>query len=191
MSGTKLLVEVDLEQFCRLSWCTLGDGQMEALARVLAADGNVVLTGPGSAPVLRAAVLAWMFVHGDRVLWASQRPWTATGEAGMVSDLIDGSAALRSGVSKIRRTSGDQQIELRNDARAVFRDWGRARGYSARRLIVGDSDKISPSRARCLMTTLLGQDAGNGQVVWTAPELRGEVLEALRDRDDGPALLEA
>lgn len=176
--------------FCHMIGADLDQGQLASLDAILCQEpgGQVILAGSGADAVLSVAVLAWLLVNGDDVLWLTRRPEAARAAFERVAHLARG-PVIASSVSLTRRSNGDQQIGLRTGARVLFRTWDRARGYSARRLIVGNADLIGWQQAGSVMHVLLGRNAGKGQVVYTAQELRGEVLESLRD--NGPALLEA
>lgn len=173
----------DIEEFCRVACLKPDAARVAILGEILGASASEVgLVGPGAAGVLHEAVLAWLFLSGETVLWATKRAATAESEFRAVAELLAGSKELRSGVQVTRKANGAQEISMQSGARVLFRTWDRARGYSAGRLIVGDANVIGQRQVALLIPVLLGRNAGRGQVVFTANELAGSVLESLRAR---------
>ena len=139
----------------------------------------------GKGAVLEALELAWLFLHGERLLIHSAHEFRTANEAFLrIANLVDSSSDLRRKVSHIRYANGEQGISLKNGGRLKFvaRTRGSGRGFSGDKIVLDEAYELDAVAMAALLPTLSARP--NPQLVYasSAPMATSTFLHSVRAR---------
>jgi phage terminase large subunit-like protein len=139
----------------------------------------------GKGAILEALELAWLFLHGEKLILHSAHEFRTANEAFLrIANLIDGSSDLRRKVARIRYANGEQGIELRDGRRLKFvaRTRGSGRGFSGDKIVLDEAYELDAPAMAALLPTMSARP--NPQIVYasSAPMATSTFLHSVRAR---------
>lgn len=139
----------------------------------------------GKGAILEALELAWLFLHGERLILHSAHEFKTANEAFLrIANLIDGSSDLRRKVLRIRYANGEQGVDLRDGRRLKFvaRSRGSGRGFSGDKIVLDEAYELDAPAMAALLPTMSARP--NPQIVYasSAPMATSTFLHSVRSR---------
>ena len=139
----------------------------------------------GKGAILEALELAWLFLHGERLILHSAHEFKTANEAFLrIANLIDGSSDLRRKVLRIRYANGEQGVDLRDGGRLKFvaRSRGSGRGFSGDKIVLDEAYELDAPAMAALLPTMSARP--NPQIVYasSAPMATSTFLHSVRSR---------
>lgn len=178
---------------------TLDPWQAMVLDAWLGTDerGNYVTTSAGlSLPrqngknaVVEAREFYGLLVNGEKILHTAHQVKTSKKAFHRIEALFtdDSHPELQAEVLKIRRTNGEEAIELRNGGRIEYsaRTRGASRGFAGISLVVYDeAQELQDEQVEAIMAVLAASDTGQRQLIYTGtppgPNCPGNVFKRVR-----------
>lgn len=154
----------------------------------------------GKGGVIEARELAGLFLLGEQLILHSAHEFKTAKEAFLrIERLIVNSDALRKRVRNVRRTTGEESIEMMNGARLRFlaRSGGSGRGFTGNLNVLDEAMILGDDAMGALMPTMaavknpqiwyLGS-AGIGPQSMQLGRLRQRALDALESGEADPSL---
>lgn len=157
-----------------------GRGKSAAFEAAVIACRQNLKTG-----LFKQCVLGWLFYTDEPlVVWSAHEFKTVQEDFKDLQKLVTGSDVLRKRVKAVRRTTGDESIELIAGPRIVFRTRtkGGGRGLSGNKVILDEGFALKPEHMGSLLPLLSAQP--DPQVVYGSSAGQGTsaVLRGVRDR---------
>jgi len=186
---------VEAVEFARRFGLVLDDWQADVLRQACATrpDGTwaafevacIVARQNGKGSILEARELAGLFLFDEALILHSAHEFKTAAEAfRRVLSWVDNHDELRSLVSRVRTSHGEEGIELRNGNRLRFvaRSTGSGRGFTGDTIIMDESYALGAEAMGALLPTLSARP--NPQLWYTssAGMLKSSQLRAVRDR---------
>ena len=154
----------------------------------------------GKGGVIEARELAGLFLLGEQLILHSAHEFKTAKEAfRRIDRLIESSSSLSRRVLNVRRTTGEEAIEMRSGARLRFlaRSGGSGRGFTGNCNILDEAMILGDEAMGALMPTMaavkdpqvwyLGS-AGIGQQSMQLGRLRQRALDAMESGEPDPSL---
>ena len=162
------------------------------------ANGDYVTTSAGlSVPrqngknaVVEAREFYGMLVNGEKILHTAHQVKTSKKAFHRIEALFtdDSHPELQREVKKIRRTNGEEAIELHNGGRIEYsaRTRGASRGFAGISLVVYDeAQELQDEQVEAIMATLAASETGQRQLIYTGtppgPNCPGTVFKRVRE----------
>lgn len=143
----------------------------------------------GKNAVVEAREFYGMLVNGEKILHTAHQVKTSKKAFHRIEALFtdDSHPELQAEVMRIRRTNGEESIELRNGGRIEYsaRTRGASRGFAGISLVVYDeAQELQDEQVEAIMATLAASDTGQRQLIYTGtppgPNCPGTVFKRVR-----------
>lgn len=123
----------------------------------------------GKGSILEAMELAGLFLFNEQMILHSAHEFKTAAEAfRRIRHWVDNVDHLRSRVARVRMTTGEEAVELRNGNRLRFvaRSTGSGRGFTGDRIVMDEAFALTPAHIEALLPTLSARP--NPQLVYTS-----------------------
>lgn len=143
----------------------------------------------GKNAVVEAREFYGLLVNGEKILHTAHQVKTSKKAFHRIESLFtdDSHPELQAEVLRIRRTNGEEAIELRNGGRIEYsaRTRGASRGFAGISLVVYDeAQELQDEQVEAIMSTLAASDTGQRQLIYTGtppgPNCPGNVFKRVR-----------
>lgn len=143
----------------------------------------------GKNAVVEAREFYGLLVNGEKILHTAHQVKTSKKAFHRIESLFtdDSHPELQAEVLRIRRTNGEEAIELRNGGRIEYsaRTRGASRGFAGISLVVYDeAQELQDEQVEAIMATLAASDTGQRQLIYTGtppgPNCPGNVFKRVR-----------
>lgn len=123
----------------------------------------------GKGSILEAMELAGLFLFGEQLILHSAHEFKTAAEAfRRIRHWVDNVDHLRQRVARVRMTTGEEAVELRdgNRLRFVARSTGSGRGFTGDRIIMDEAYALTSAHIEALLPTMSARP--NPQLVYTS-----------------------